>query len=675
MRWARIAVGTLVVSTIALLGVGPALAASRPATGAPALVLTEQTPTVTSAAPWFSLALAVHQRGVPASQLSVSVTFYSRIGNDSELQQALGSTPDKRTYLDLPPLAVVDTGGSLAATTCVTVLPATSSTAPAAGPGSCPASAAVDYLNCTPDVGLCDGVYPVSVALLRQGSSTPLARFTTFLTYEEPGDLGNSGPLQVGLVAPVRGASAATTLGALAGHTDVPVTVQADPRTVALLAARGRHGDSAAVEELRDLTTPPGGDQLMSQPYVPVNVAALERVGLGGEISIQVERGDQLLRAAHLHPTDGTWVDTSSNLTSADAADLAGGLRVAGAGTLVLGDGDLAAGGSDNLIFAQPFGLNVGHGQHVTAVSANDALDSLFTTEPGDPDLAANQLLASLSFVHLEDPYLYDPRGVVLVPPGRWRPSGDFLDVLLAGLAHNPVLKPVTLDSLLHSVPAGGNGEPSSRRLQSGAAGAGSIAKVAVQRIALDRQHLTSFSEAVDGHPAELARLSDQLLAAESSTLTTSGRQADLTNYDQQFSHVLSAVSLASERTVTFTSRTAPIPVTVLSSAPFKVTVVLSVASDKFTFPHGSTQTLTLDRATTPVRVQAHARTSGDRLPVEVTLRTPDGLLVIARTTLTVHSTEISIVGIALTVLAGLVLLVWWGRTWRRGRRHTPRAH
>jgi hypothetical protein len=126
---------------------------------------------------------------------------------------------------------------------------------------------------------------------------------------------------------------------------------------------------------------------------------------------------------------------------------------------------------------------------------------------------------------------------------------------------------------------------------------------------------------------------------------------------------------------VTFTSRTAPIPVTVLSSAPFKVTVVLSVASDKFTFPHGSTQTLTLDRATTPVRVQAHARTSGDRLPVEVTLRTPDGLLVIARTTLTVHSTEISIVGIALTVLAGLVLLVWWGRTWRRGRRHTPRAH
>jgi len=128
-------------------------------------------------------------------------------------------------------------------------------------------------------------------------------------------------------------------------------------------------------------------------------------------------------------------------------------------------------------------------------------------------------------------------------------------------------------------------------------------------------------------------------------------------------------------RTVTFTSRKAPIPITVLSSAPYPVTVVLSLSSDKFEFPQGATQTLHLDRPTTPVRVQAKARTSGDNLPVEVTLRTPDGQLVIARSLLSVHSTSISIVGIALTALAGLVLLIWWGRTWRRGRRHRPRAH
>ena len=71
--------------------------------------------------------------------------------------------------------------------------------------------------------------------------------------------------------------------------------------------------------------------------------------------------------------------------------------------------------------------------------------------------------------------------------------------------------------------------------------------------------------------------------------------------------------------------------------------------SDKFTFPDGSSRTLTLDRPTTPVRIQARSRTSGDRLPVGVTLTTPDGQLVIARTALTVHSTSISMVGVALT--------------------------
>ena len=97
--------------------------------------------------------------------------------------------------------------------------------------------------------------------------------------------------------------------------------------------------------------------------------------------------------------------------------------------------------------------------------------------------------------------------------------------------------------------------------------------------------------------------------------------------------------------------------------------VVVTLASDKFTFPNGNSRQLPLDRPTTSVRVTAQARTSGDRLPIDVTLHTPDGQLVLAHTVLTVHSTAISFVGVALTVLAGAVLLVWWARTWRRSRR------
>jgi hypothetical protein len=169
--------------------------------------------------------------------------------------------------------------------------------------------------------------------------------------------------------------------------------------------------------------------------------------------------------------------------------------------------------------------------------------------------------------------------------------------------------------------------------------------------------------------------LSDLLLATENRSFDPARRAAAFAVFIQRFGVEVNLVSLAAQNTITFTSRTASIPVSVLSSAPFPVKVVLSLSSDKFAFPDGNARTLTLDHPTTPVRIEARAVTSGDRLPVEVTLTTPDGQLVIARAALTVHSTSISIVGIALTVVAALVLLVWWARTWRKGRNRRPRAH
>ena len=93
--------------------------------------------------------------------------------------------------------------GGLTAAACVTVLPVDSASAPAGGPGLCAAGAPTLVLGCTPLNGTCPDVYPVTVSLVRQGSSNPLARFTTFITYDEPtGPTGATGPLRVGLVVP-----------------------------------------------------------------------------------------------------------------------------------------------------------------------------------------------------------------------------------------------------------------------------------------------------------------------------------------------------------------------------------------------------------------------------------------------------------------------------------------
>jgi hypothetical protein len=55
----------------------------------------------------------------------------------------------------------------------------------------------------------------------------------------------------------------------------------------------------------------------------------------------------------------------------------------------------------------------------------------------------------------------------------------------------------------------------------------------------------------------------------------------------------------------------------------------------------------------------------------------PDGRLELVRSEVTIRSTAFSGVGVALSVGAGLFLLLWWGRHWRtvrRARRLVPVA-
>ena len=108
---------------------------------------------------------------------------------------------------------------------------------------------------------------------------------------------------------------------------------------------------------------------------------------------------------------------------------------------------------------------------------------------------------------------------------------------------------------------------------------------------------------------------------------------------------------------------------------PFPVKVVVAMDSDKFTFPDGRRRTLVLQRPTTPVRIQARSLTSGDRLPVEVTLTTPDGQLVIAWAALhRALDLDLGCGGRSDRAGRASSCWSWWGRTWRKGRRRRPRA-
>ena len=119
---------------------------------------------------------------------------------------------------------------------------------------------------------------------------------------------------------------------------------------------------------------------------------------------------------------------------------------------------------------------------------------------------------------------------------------------------------------------------------------------------------------------------------------------------------------------MTLTARTASIPITIVSSASYHLQAKLTLSSAKLEFPAGSTRRVSIDHPTNTTQVEVKALTSGD-LPLAFTLTSPDGSLIIAHGRLTVRSTATSIVGIVLTLVAALVLVAWWVRTWRKSRR------
>ncbi|HZD66438.1 MAG TPA: hypothetical protein VE152_10095, partial [Acidimicrobiales bacterium] len=66
------------------------------------------------------------------------------------------------------------------------------------------------------------------------------------------------------------------------------------------------------------------------------------------------------------------------------------------------------------------------------------------------------------------------------------------------------------------------------------------------------------------------------------------------------------------------------------------------------------------------------ARATGE-FPAQVQLLSPNGGLVVATSRFAVRSSTFNAVAIGLTVAAGLVLVLWWGLSLRRGRRDRDR--
>jgi len=657
------------------------------ASPAPALTLLSQTAWV-APGQVFDLHLRPGRSAVADAQLGLTVSVYPCLSSVSGFDQSVGSGPTGTPISSTSsPVAVTGlpglTGGGVDLSLPVVV--------GAAAPAPSGAAFTVRLLAVG---GQCQsfpaGVFPVRVQLVDTSGGTVLGSFTTHLVYTEAPAATQR--LRVGVVLPVQATQRAsrapapaellarpssaldTPQAALAGvvgtvdriatqHRTVPVTLQVSGQTVALLASTGH---ASTLAQLGQLASSPDQHQLTAAPYAPVDAAALVDAGLASELGLQVARGVETVAAATGRPAPaaaaglGPWI-AGAPLDTGTVAALAGD----GFNQVVVPSGDLTSAPADGST-TQPFPLGGVRGGGITAMASDDDLAARFLSDPGNPVLAAHQLVAELAQLYYERPNGVSPRAVLAVAPPSWTSDPAFVDALLGSLDGNPVVQALTTSQVFALFPQPAPCRSACRL--TGAVGTG----IPAGAIRAQRVRVNGFADAAVSVRPLAQQLGDLVLGGEAQTLRGSQQAAVVANAGSAVDAQLGQVAVQGDKTVTLTASSGLVPVTVASVAPYPMTATLVLGSDKLLFPDGQTQWTKTGVVLAPhhqnvVYVRVRAQAAGV-FRLDVSLRSPDGSLRLAAGELSVRSTPSSVVGLVLTGGAVLVLAVWWFRTSMRRR-------
>jgi hypothetical protein len=684
------------LAVVVLLGLAGAASASPPegsspaltvATSAPALVLLAQTGWVT-AGQVFDLHLRADVTNVPPADLGIIVSVYSCLSSVSGFDQSVesgpagtpvSSTPAPVPVGGLPPLAgggfdlampvVVDTSGSGSTT---------------------PVGASPFTIHLRPVGEQCQsfpaGVFPVRVQLVDSSRGSVLGSFTTHLIFTDaPADTHR---LRVAVVLPIQipqyasrapapaellarpTAALATpadaavtdviaTVATIATqHETVPVTLQVSGQTVGLLATTSH---SSTLAQLTQLASSPEVHQLTAAPFTPVDATALVDAGLASELSLQVARGVDAVSTATDRPAPapsaglGPWI-TEDGLDPGTVSTLAtDGFR-----QLVLPTTALTSAPAEGST-TDPFTLSGSHGTVLTAMASDNDLSSRFVSDPGNPVLAAHQLVAELAQLYYERPNGVTARAVLAVAPSSWSDNPAFVDALMGSLDGNPLVQAVTTSQVFAMFPTPAACHSGCRLTAS----RGSVG-LPVTAIRAQRARIDGFADASVGARALSQQLGDIVLSGEAQALRPPQQSAVVANAGAAVDAQIGQLAVEGDQTVTLTASSGLVPVTVVSGASYPVSATLVLSSDKLLFPNGETlwskRVILLPRHSNVTYVTVRSRASGV-FRLDVSLRSPNGTLQLATGELSVRSTSSSVVGVVLTIGAVVVLAVWWFRT------------
>ncbi len=440
----------------------------------------------------------------------------------------------------------------------------------------------------------------------------------------------------------------------------VPLTLDVSPETLSSWVAFAKERPqlakgAAAVRAAAGSST----NDLLPEPYVPIDLPSFENADLGPYLSDELLAGSETLRniagvrvdprTAFVDPVDSTTLNRLHSLFLDQ---------------VLLRDTSLAPRQS-NLTPARPFTINNGD-EDFLAASTNPTVESwLAGNQPAA--LRAQRFVAGLSLIAMEAPS--QARGIVVASPTDWSPNTTAVAHALRGLRTNPLLEPVTLtkyfSDIPHDVDTDGN-----QLVRSLVPHEPERYPVTAAAYAHARRALDSFSSLVGDSNPEIEQGRETLLVALTSLFTPTRAKAELATIDQKAADFLGQITTTQQR-ITLTARRAEIPLAFRNATgqPVRVRVTLAAPSGKALFPDGAQKLITLAPGNQTVRFTVEARATGTFAMI-VTLTSEDGQLPIgAPTQITVRSTVFSGWGAALTIGALVFLALWWANHIWRSRR------
>jgi hypothetical protein len=556
------------------------------------------------------------------------------------------------------------------------------------------------------------GVHPVRIAVTR--GTTTLDEVVTAVVWL--GEIPTS-PLLTSLVWPLDTAPWRTTGGAYpdtvgrevrpGGRLDVLLAAAEEAGAAPLVLAPAAH----LLEDLSDRSD--GFDALARQDDGSLETRSVTAEDAQAVLARKTLRRIRELAANQLHaPVSGTYADADlAALTDGSTATLELGGIAASEGRrrvqLQLGtpvdagvhlvDGpispavlDLLPGDAVLLPYRATAGealagdpaiedpvrmLRTPSGRLLTALIADPYIEASFaaTGHRGGPILTAQRTVAESALAYLVAPGT-DDRALVLLPPPTWQPSPTAAAALVRGLGEASWL---TLTS-----PA---------RIASDARYAGSAVELAVSEDGVFQGELVTVLSDASAGLASLASalpdpdnriqgrslqdLEDDLMRATSrwyrGDAVTGEAEALVRDVQRAIDTTLGDVEVTSG-TVTLTSDSGQIPVTLQRTRGGAVQVVVTVESQgRLLWPEGRrSEILQLDEGSSQTVAFPTQALSTGTFPVTVRITDPEGITILAATTLSVRSTAIS--GVALTGTGLLIVVLLLVGAFRRRERTAP---